>query len=87
MAIEGRDLVFERSDPLGDGAQRELRGLGRRAQLAARGPEPPAERDLAAQRLAIRELVAELLRGGDDELAELHHRGAACFDRALARNA
>ena len=72
---------------LGDRAQRELRGLGRAAKLVGRRAEPCAEGGLAAERLAAGELVAELLRGGDDQVAELDHRGAAGLHGAVARDA
>ena len=72
---------------MGERTQRELRGLGRAAKLAGRRAESCADGGLAAERPAVGELIAELLRGGDDEVAELDHRGAAGLHGAVSRGA
>jgi len=66
-----------RGDALGDRAQRELRGLGRGAQLLDGRPELSAQRDLPGECLAAGELVAKLLRGGRDQGAELDGGGGS----------
>jgi hypothetical protein len=53
------------------------------SELADRGPQPAAERGLAAERLATGELIAELVGGGDAEIAELNNGGAAGLHRAV----
>ena len=85
LAVEVGDLVVECADAAGDRSQRELGGLAGRGELVERWPEAAAERGFAAQRLATFEQVAEFLRGGDDQPAELEDRCGAGLDRALAR--
>jgi len=68
LDVEVGDLGVERVDPAGERAQRELRGLGGPMQLARAGPQAATERGLAADRLALGELFAQLLRGGHDQL-------------------
>ena len=87
LSVENGDLIVESVDPSGDRAQRELRCVGKVAELAWCRAQPAAEGGLAAERLAAGELVAELLRGGDDQVAELDDRGAAGLHGAVARGA
>ena len=87
LAVQGGDLLIKRLDPLSGRPQRELRSLRRGPELPARRAESSADGDLAAQRLAVRELIAQLLRGGDDQVAELDQRGAARLHGAVASDA
>ena len=61
--------------------------FGREAKLAARRAESCADGGLAAKRPAAGKLIAELLRGGDDEVTEWDHRGAAELHGAVSRGA
>ena len=84
LTIENSNLTVERADAMGDRAQRKLRGVGRSGKLVGRGSEPATQRGLAADRLGGGKLVAELLRGSDDQPAELNDRGAAGLHGAVA---
>ena len=48
---------------------------------------PRADADLATEGLAVRELITDLLRGGDDEVTDLDQCGAAGFHGAVPRHA
>jgi hypothetical protein len=87
LPVELGDLGVERLDASRERTKRGLRGLRRSIKLAQAGPQAAAERRLAADRPALRELLAQFLRRGDDQLGELDHGRAACLDRAGARDA
>jgi hypothetical protein len=68
VAIELGDLVIELLDPTGERSERELRGFSGLAEAAVVWAQTPAERRLAACRLARRELVAQIDGSGDQQL-------------------
>ena len=87
FAVQRRDLLIERFDPLSGRPQRELRGLRRGAELPAGQAESSADRDLAAECLARGELISDLVRGGDDEVSDLEQSSAAGLHSAAASDA
>ena len=87
LRVELGDLVVEERDARGEAAQRELGGLTGSLRLAGVGAQAPAEGGLALQRLARGELLAQLAGRGEDQIAELQHRGGARLHRALAGDA
>ena len=87
VSVELGDLVVEEGDPAREAAQRELRGADRLVDAGGVGTEAPAQRGLGGQRLAGGELLTQVAGRGEDQVAELDHRGRPGLDRALARDA
>src|ERR1700733_6859658 len=87
FVIQVGDFEIESLDPLSDRAQRELRCPGRGSEIATGSTKSRADGDLSAKRLAVRELIAELLWSGDEQVADLHQRGAAGFHGAVTSDA
>ena len=71
LAVEQLDLAVELGDASCERAQRGLGGLLGLVQSGGSGRRRCAQRRSTAGRLAGRELLAQLLGGGDDQAVEL----------------
>ena len=86
MAVEFGDLVVEVQDSAGEGLQREP-GRDRRIPVSG-GVRPPGRADAQAPHAGeVADLVAHLVRRGDDRVVELLQGRPAALDRGLASRA